>query len=1132
MGEIIELKGKGVPKVGVYICHCGFNIASKVRVDEVVDFAATLPNVVVARSNKYTCSDPGQEVIRKDIKEMGLDRVVVASCTPLLHEHTFRKTVETGGLNPFLFHMVNIREDVSWVTDDGDRATEKAKALVAAGVRRVLYQKPLEKRRAAIKSDVLIIGGGIGGITAALDIADSGKKVTLVEREPTIGGVMAKFDKTFPTLDCAACILTPKMTAVASHPNIKLLTFSEVKDVSGYIGDFRASIVKKPRRVIESKCTGCGECANVCPVYMPNAFDENLGMRKATYKPFAQAVPNVHTIEKTGTSPCTYTCPAGINAHGYVALASAGKYDEAFNLILESTPLVATLGRACYAPCEEECTRGELEGTVRIRRLKRFIADRYYENHPEPEYGPPDKELDKKVAIVGSGPAGLTAAYFLRKMGYQVTIFEKEPRPGGMLRVGIPEYRLPNDVLDRDIKNVLALGVGIQTYTEVKSLDDLRKKGFDAIFLATGTHGVRKMDIEGENLSGVVNCMEFLTSINYGKKTDLTGKTILVVGGGNAALDSARAALRLGARKVTIQYRRSRAEMPAFPEEIDAAEKEGITISYLTTPVKFEGEGGKLKYVQSVQMQLGEPDDTGRRKPIPIPGSESIANIDMAIIAIGLMPTTSPWAEQLNLNRDGTIQVDPETLQTSLPHVFAGGDVVLGPSIIVNAIGQGRRAAHYIDKYLKGEDLKATTFVFRSADMVSKHDVLTRSIITHAMSLPKKELPVDERITNFKEVEIALTEEEALKDTKRCLNCSVCSDCHLCKTICSAEAIDYGMKEEVIDVEAGVIIVTTGFKPFDPKRISAYGYGRFPNVYTSLEVERLVNSSGPTQGEVILRDGRKPERIGIIHCVGSRDKEYNQYCSKVCCMYSLKLAHLLKERTGADIYNFYIDMRTPGKGYEEFYHKLLEEGVHFVRGRVGEVTDWAVTAKEEGKLIIRVEDTLLGMVRRIPVDMVVLSVALEPQKDADDVRRLLNLSCSSEGFFLERHPKLAPVATFTDGIYIAGACQGPKDIPETVAQASAAAAQALSLVDRGYVELEPNTAYINSELCSGCHVCIAICPYGAITYNSEKKVAESNEVLCKGCGSCVAACPSGAIDQHLFENEQIINELEGVLSYV
>jgi heterodisulfide reductase subunit A len=325
--------------------------------------------------------------------------------------------------------------------------------------------------------------------------------------------------------------------------------------------------------------------------------------------------------------------------------------------------------------------------------------------------------------------------------------------------------------------------------------------------------------------------------------------------------------------------------------------------------------------------------------------------------------------------------------------------------------------------------------------------------------------------------------------------------------------------------------VATGFQTFDAKRVPQYGYGVFPNVYTSLEVERLVNASGPTGGDVILRDGKHPKAIGIIHCVGSRDKKTNRWCSRVCCMYSLKLAHLLKEHTEAEIFNFYIDMRTPGKSYEEFYDKLLEEGVQFIRGRVGEVTDWAMTPEEEGKLVIRVEDTLAGFVRRIPVDMVVLSTGLEPQADAQAVRRMFNMSCGSEGFFLERHPKLAPVNTFTDGIYLAGACQGPRDIPDTVAQAGAAAAEALVLIDTGYIEQEPNTAYVLEEECSGCKSCVPLCPYTAITFDEAKQKAAINEALCKGCGTCVASCPSGSIVQRLFDDDEVFSEIKGVLAY-
>ncbi len=662
--------GAGQPRIGVYVCHCGTNIAGVIDVKNVAEYGATLPNVVVSREYKYMCSDPGQELIHQDIHALNLDRIVVASCSPLLHEHTFRTATQAGGLNPFFFHMVNIREHGSWVHTDKAAATLKARDMLRAAVRRVVRHRALETRRVPINPEVLVLGGGIAGIHAALTLANAGKKVYLVEREATIGGYMAKFDKTFPTLDCAACILTPKMSAVKAHPNITLWTYAEVTKVDGYVGNFDVEVTRHPRYVDEELCSGCMQCVEAC-VYkearVPDEFNFSLSKRKPIYMPFPQATPSVVLID--------------------------------------------------------------------------------------------------------------------------------------------PE-----------------------------------------------------------------TCIDF--------------------------------------------------------------------------------KSGKCK--------------------------------------------------------------------------------------------------------------------------------------------------------------------------KTCIEA------------CDRKAIYLKQADSVEKVTVGSIVVATGFEPFDVKRTPYYGYGRFPNVFTSLEVERLVNASGPTGGEVVGRDGKKPKAVGIIHCVGSRDKNTNAWCSRVCCMYSLKLAHLIREHTDAEVFNFYIDMRTPGKGFEEFYQRLLNEGVHFIRGRVAEVTDWAHDRSEEGKLVIRVEDTLIGTVRRVPVDMVVLSVGLQPHEDAQDVRRLLNISCATEGFFLERHPKLAPVNTSTDGIFLAGCCQGPKDIPDTVAQAGAAAAEALSLIDAAHIELEPNTAYIDADHCSGCKTCIPMCPYSAISFVAERdrvavNKAEINEALCKGCGTCVAACPSGSIHQNLFEDDQIFDEIAGLL---
>jgi heterodisulfide reductase subunit A len=653
-------------RIGFYICHCGTNIAGMVDVRAVAKYVATLPNVVVSRDYKYMCSDPGQEMIVQDIIENRLNRIVVAACSPLLHEHTFREATRRGGLNPFFFQMVNIREHDAWVHTDRQLATRKAMALARAAIQRVPLHKPLEIKKVAINPNVLVVGGGIAGIHAALVLANAGKQVYLVERDPTIGGHMAKFDKTFPTLDCAMCVLSPKMAAVGSHPNITLWSYSEVSKVDGFVGNYKVTVRRKPRYVLEDLCTGCQECVEACIYKEPKFRDEfnlGLGKRKPVFLPFPQAIPPIALID-------------------------------------------------------------------------------------------PD------------------------------------------------------------------------------------------------------------------TCIELKT--------------------------------------------------------------------------------GKCK--------------------------------------------------------------------------------------------------------------------------------------------------------------------------KTCVE--ACGD---------RKAIDFKQKEELREITVGTIIVATGFQIFDAKRTPYYGYGVYPNVYNALEVERLINASGPTGGEIILRNGQVPKKVAIIHCVGSRDENTNRWCSRVCCLYSLKLAHLIQEHTQAEIFNFYIDIRTPGKSMEEFYCRIAEEGVNLIRGRVADVypdpSDGAT-----GRLIVQAEDTMLDCIMKVPVDMVVLSVGLEPHPDSEKVRRLFNMSCSSEGWFLERHPKLAPVSTFTDGIFLAGCCQGPKDIPDSVAQAGAAAAEAFSLIDKGHIEQEPNTAYVVETECSGCKSCIPLCPYTAISLLPDKKKAYINEALCKGCGTCVAACPSGSIVQNLFEDAEIFNEIDGLLA--
>jgi heterodisulfide reductase subunit A2 len=653
-------------KIGVYVCHCGSNIAATVDVEDVAKWAGEKlkhRGVVVARDYKFMCSSLGQELIEKDIQELGLTRVVVAACSPHLHETTFRIASGRAGLNPYLTELVSIREQVSWVHNDKVAGTAKSKAVVSGGVERVIHHEPLEPLHVPIHQDTLVVGGGIAGIQTALEIADAGFHVYLVEREPSIGGHMAQFDKTFPTMDCSACILTPRMVSAGTHPNITLLSWSEVTKVDGYVGNFTATIRKKARYIKTELCTGCGICQEKCPQkVLDTEFEAGLGYRKVAYTPFPQAVPKYPVIDR------------------------------------------------------ENCT------------------------------------------------------YFVN---------------------------------------------------------------------------------------------------------------------------------------------------------------------------------GK---------------------------------------------------------------------------------------------------------------------------------------------------------------------------------------CKACEKFCPTDAIDFTQEDEYITVPVGNIVLATGYKLFDARQVTNYGFGRLPNVFNSLEFERMANAAGPTNGKVTLRDGvTPPKSVGIIHCVGSRDRNYNNYCSVICCMQSLKFAHLVKERTGATVYNFYIDMRTAFKDYDEFYQKVLEEGVLFIRGKVSEVTNAPISTEEEGQMIVQVEDTLLGKQRRIPVDMVILSAGLEPQSDSKEVAKLFGISCSANGWFIEKHPKLDPVATMTEGIFIAGCVQGPKDIPASVAQGSAVAARVLGRIQQKEIALEPVRASVIAEKCSGCRICNTMCPFNAITFHEDTLVSEINAALCQGCGTCVAACPAGAITGTGFSDQQILSQIEGLL---
>jgi heterodisulfide reductase subunit A len=1116
-------------RIGFYICHCGINIAYKVRVEEVAQYAATLPGVVVARDYLFMCSDPGQELVENDIKEHHLDCVVVASCSPRMHEKTFRAACQRAGLNPFkAFHMVCVREHVSWVTESEDEATEKAKVVVRAGITRVPKQKPLTPGKFSVNTNTLVVGGGIAGMQASLDIAKAGYKVYLVEKGSTVGNHMLQYDKTFPTLDCAACIGTPKMVSVGQHPNIELITNAKVEEVNGFVGNFKIKVKQKPRYVQEGLCTGCGDCAKVCPITRPNEWDVGIADRKAIYRSFPQAVPITYIIDKKGTPPCKATCPAHVSIQGFIALMELGKYKEAVRLFKKEHPFPATCGRVCHHPCEGACTRGDIEQPMAIQHLHRYLADLDLESD-DPYLPEIETKREEKIAIIGSGPAGLTAAYYLAQKGYQVTIFEKLPVKGGMMAVGIPEYRLPQDILIKEISLIEKLGVEIKTNTAFGrdiTTEGLRNDGYKALFIGTGLHGSRNLGVAGENMQGILPGVAFLRNVALGKDVAV-GKEVVVIGGGNVAVDVALTAKRVGAEKVTMVCLEKRDEMPAWDYEVEEALEEKVEVINSQGPKRFIGKENICSAVEFKRC-TAVFDANGAFNPQYDEDELTTLNADTVIVAIGQSAELDDFSDDQNVavTDRGGLDVDPLTLQSPKSWIFAGGDAVHGPRSVVEAIESGKQAAKSIDRFIKGKSLEEGRE--KNWDYVKPED-LSKAQPTKR-ERPAR-LPLKERNGNFREIIGSLTEEQVQREVRRCLECAVCSECYQCVDACMPKAIDHEMEAETLELDVGSIVVATGFDLMDPTPMTQYGYGRHRNVFTSFEFERLSNATGPTAGKLLIRDDNNqftkvPKSVAILHCIGSRDNNHHEYCSRVCCMYALKFAHLLKDKCGHDteIYNFYIDMRCFGKGYEEFYKKVQAEGVRMIRGKAGQITEL-----EDKTLVVRAEDTLSGRMVEVNVEMAILCTAIEPREDAPEVARTFGIATGATGFFQEEHPKMEPVSTASSGVFLAGTCQGPKDIADTVAQAKGAASECLALSSSGTVEISPMVSGIDPDVCIGCQACIGLCAYGAIEFNPYKGVSEVNEAVCKGCGSCSGHCPSGAAKIKHFTDKQIFAEIDGIL---
>jgi heterodisulfide reductase subunit A len=922
------------------------------------------------------------------------------------------------------------------------------------------------------------------------------------------------------------------MTSVGRHENISLLSYSEVEKVSGYVGNYQVRVRRKARFVDETQCAGCGKCADVCPVEVINTFDRGLSIRKAAYRNSAQSVPGAYVIEKRGIAPCRAACPTDQRAQGYIALIKQKRYADAYWAIRREHPFPSVCGRVCNRRCEEQCSRGLYDEPVSIMKLKWFVADWAYAHRDElPNMR--DKSLvgtpfshtptptGKKVAIIGAGPAGMTAALDLVRIGHQPTVFDSLPIAGGMMRVGIPPHRLPYDRLDWEIQQIIDEGVDMRLSTRVDDIPGLFNQGYEAVVIATGAHSAWKLNIPGTEHPDNWLSLDLLRRACLGEKLDLSGRDIAVIGAGDVALDAARVSIRLGRPKVKIVCRGMRASF----NEIDEANKEGVEIIRNRVFKEVVIENNKIVGIRCVEAKVGAIVN-GKRQVEEIPGTEHIIPCDLIIWAVGQQPDFSFLPAGAHIRKLSSMGLEAdEEMMTTMKGVFVAGDVRRGTTFfVVDAIGEGHHVARCIDRYLRGEEGIQEPPKLPIANF-TKEEVAEKMKIGWAAEIGRtktRTIPAENRMNNFNEVDLAFTEEEALAEAERCLRCGICSECLECLSACDRGAIDHNMKDSYLDLKVGTIVLATGFKDFDPSRIPELGYGRLDNVLTSMEFERLINIGGPTGGKVTLKNGQAPRSVAIVHCVGSRDEKFNEYCSRACCMYSLKLAQLVNDYVGAEVHEIYRDMRTFGKDYEEFYNRTRKKGVNLYHGRVKGIES------RDGHLIVRWDESFYNQPNHVEVDMVILSTGFEPQADTAQVANMFGISRSPDGFFLEKHPKLAPVETSTEGIYIAGACQSPKDIPDSVAQAGGAAAAALSLLDQGAIALDPSVATVNLLRCAGCGLCVKACPYSAIEL--KESVASVNTYLCKGCGTCASTCRDKAITLIHFDDQQIVNEMIGALA--